>query len=426
VTYTFDHVFPPAHFVTRYIEYAAKRTDAAYEYHEALALVALAAATPRLTAKLAPYPRGLATNLYVLLVGDSTTSRKSTALSIAKDILDRALPEVLLPDHFSPEGFVEALAAKSNQAAVWTVDEFSEILDKLHHARYLAGLRGLLLTLYGERNYTYRRHSKRKKGGDKEEDVDRIQGVFFSLAGATTPAIFEILTIADVTTGLLPRFALVMPERKPARKPFFDMVVDLDSERNELVSMLAKIAKFCFIERKVEFEHAALHLIDDFAAEVEAEAGAQDGYRAMVDRLLVATLKIAMLCAAGRPEVAEAGAAVRVLHAAADGGQGEPVCVTVSDAEVAVKVARKLKQSATRFARRIGETQFERYVQKALEFARKKANDTTVSRRDVARALHLSKRVIDEIEETLLDRGIIRVEEVNTGGRPGVAWRLLE
>ena len=83
--YSFLSPCPPDHFLTRWIDSASKRTDAAHEYHEAAGLVLLASATPNVRARLRPYPRGLPTNLYVLLIGDSTISRKTTSANLARD-----------------------------------------------------------------------------------------------------------------------------------------------------------------------------------------------------------------------------------------------------------------------------------------------------------------------------------------------------
>src|SRR5439155_22512479 len=102
-------------------------------------------------------------------------------------------------------------------------DEFSELLEKLHRAKHMAGLRGLLLTVYTGDDYVYRRHSKRAKSGAPIPDEDRIVQPHLSILGATTPAIFDLLTESDVISGLLPRFGVIMPNGKPPRRPCFDV-----------------------------------------------------------------------------------------------------------------------------------------------------------------------------------------------------------
>ena len=85
--YAFEAAVPSDHFVAQWVAYASRCTDAAYEYHEAAALNLVATCTPTVRARLAQYPNGLGTNAYWLFIGDSTTSRKSTAKDLGRDVL---------------------------------------------------------------------------------------------------------------------------------------------------------------------------------------------------------------------------------------------------------------------------------------------------------------------------------------------------
>ena len=194
--YTFTPAFPPDHFVSRFINYGSHCVDTAHEYLETVALVLLATATPGVRARLRQYPRGLSTALYALLIGDSTRSRKSTVAGLGLDLLADAVPEFgRLADLASPEAWLEQLADadRSRHAALWYADEIGETFDKLHHAKYLAGLRGLLLELYEGRPYRYKRTTKRTKQGKAVRDEIVLERPHLSVLGATTPAIFEII-----------------------------------------------------------------------------------------------------------------------------------------------------------------------------------------------------------------------------------------
>ena len=180
------------------------------------------------------------------MIGDSTVSRKTTSKDFAKDVQARALPGSLSADiSISPEGFVEQLAERPSSSTTLYVDEFGELLDKFHHAKHMAGLRGLLMTVYGGDDYTYARHSKRKegKGEEKFEDEDRIIEPHLTILGATTPAAFDVLVEADVICGLLPRFAIIMPTTKPARKPFYEAGATTEAQRNALVRWLHRLVR---------------------------------------------------------------------------------------------------------------------------------------------------------------------------------------
>src|SRR5262249_40405749 len=158
-----EAAFPPEHFVSQFIAYGSQCVDAAHDYLETVALITLAAATPLLRARLKQYPRGLGTGFYAIEIGDSTRSRKSTVAALGLGSLNDAVPDCQLAEQASPEAFVEQLAGRSHDSSLWYVDELGEVLDKLHHAKYMAGLRGLLLSLYDGRPYRYRRTTKKTK-----------------------------------------------------------------------------------------------------------------------------------------------------------------------------------------------------------------------------------------------------------------------
>lgn len=74
-----------------------------------------------------------------MLIGDSTRARKTSSVGLGLDILDRAVPDCRLAEQASPESFVEQLASRSKNSSLWSVDEMGEMLDKLHHTKYMAG-----------------------------------------------------------------------------------------------------------------------------------------------------------------------------------------------------------------------------------------------------------------------------------------------
>lgn len=409
--YEFESILPEDHFISRWISYAASRTDAAYEYHEAAALVLLAAATPNLRAQLSPYPNGLPTNLYVLIIGDSTTSRKSTSKDFAKDALSRAINGSLSPDHFSPEGFIEHLASRPNDCTTAFVDEFGELLEKLHHAKHMAQMRGILMTIYAGDDYQNKRTSKNKKGGGKVEDVDRVVRPHLSILGATTPAIFEVLSDQDTTSGLLPRFAIIMPAKKPPRRPFYEMDGESDSDINLLIVRLARLHAWTKdADRRVSFAPGVLEALDKFfESEFEKKAAERaENERIMLSRLQAMTVKVAMLIAAGRTGATDE----------------DNLQVRDRDSEAAIKIVSRWAVDAIRFVERIGENDFERKLQKCLRMVRQRQK---VRRKIIADFCRMDKKSLDMIQATLEDRGEIRVIETNQKGRkPLIEWEIGE
>lgn len=408
--YHFTAALPPDHLVSQYVTYAAERTDAALEYHELGGLILLAMNTPGIRAQLAPYPGGLPTNLYAAIIGESTTSRKSTAKALAQEIQTCVDPSSLLADQASPEALVEQLARRDRSTSFWAIDEFADALVKIQSAKYMAGMKGLLLQVYGGGTYRAQRHSKRKgKGADqaREEDVDVIEEPYLSILGTATPAIFDRLDQADVLSGLLPRFAVVMPTTKPPRKPFFQASEGIQISQAALVAQLHRLLAWCTDgpRRPVAFAPAALQAIDHYAEQMEQRSATlEEAAKAMLQRLVPMALKVAMLAAAGRPSV----------H------QGAGLSVTPEDARAALHVIARWEGYAQAFADRIGESRFERDLRRCVRVVEGRGR---VLRRNIAKTVHLDKKTLDLIEATLVDRGVIKTHaEPAASGPATVIW----
>jgi hypothetical protein len=407
--YTFTPAFPPEHFVSQFIAYGTQCVDCSHDYLETVALVALATVTPKIRAKLRQYPRGLATAFYAALIGDSTRSRKSTAAALGLDLLNDAVPDCQLAEQASPEAFVEQLAARSHNSTLWYVDELGETLDKLHHAKYMAGLRGLLLSLYDGRRHAYRRTTKRTKKGEPVEDSLVIDQPNLAVLGATTEAVFEIVTARDVSSGFMARFAVVMPSSRPPRKGLEESPEDLVKQRDGLAAWLTRLYQWAKTgPRPVRFTGNALTIVDAFAEAIETSTAlGNERCRAMLQRLNAMTVKLAMLSAAGRPDA----------HAADD------LQITPADAQAAVAVATRWRDYAIAFGERVGETALEQLVDRARKVAE---NKTRLPRRTVARALHCSKKAMDDVESTMEDRGLILVEQDDRKSGPAArVWTWL-
>jgi hypothetical protein len=375
--YVFENAFPPDHFVTRYITYASKMTDAALEYHEAGALSLLAACTSLVTAKLAPYPKGLHTNLYIGLIGSSTRSRKSTAQRIAIDMLEQVLATSHLPSRMTTEGLIYDLASKPGLPTMWTPDEFGAALSQVYRRDYLRGLEELLLTLYGGDDYAYLKADK-----DDGTRVINIRRPHLSVLAASTPESLALAGPGAMLGGLLPRFGLVFPAVSPPARAAGN-APDVSTEREELLRSLRKVIQESNERTDMTFANDAIRVLN--AAESAIVAGGTH-----VARLPTMLYKVAVLSACAR------GAAK----------------VEVGDAQSAVVAVERWKQGAERLRSRLRKTsddlQFESLVSDTLEIIENHGG--TITRTMVARALRTKKPVVDQVEAALVDWGYITID----------------
>ena len=273
----------------------------------------------------------------------------------------------------------------------------------------MAGLRGLLLSLYDGRPFRYKRTTKRTKAGQAVEDSCIIEDPNLAVLGATTESIFEIVTGRDVSSGFMARFAVIMPTSRPPRMGLEEATANIIAQRDALSGWLHRIYLWAKTgPRAVRFTGNALAIIDRFAEEIEnSGALTNERARAMLQRLNAMTVKLAMLAAAGRPEA----------------DSRDDLAITPADATAAVAIATRWRQYAEAFGERVGETALEQLIGRALKVVQAKR---TVPRRVVAQLVHCTKKTLDDIEATLEDRGEIIVETVKAKSGPGTTvWMVV-
>jgi hypothetical protein len=403
--YSFAPAMPAGHFVTEWVSYCASRTDAAHEIHELAALILLASATPRLRMELRSGT--VSSNLYGLVVADSTISRKTTAKEFAKLAHCAAFTaDTLCPDASSPEGFFEHMSEQP--CSTLYSDEFGELLRKMQSAKFMAGFGTHLLEMYGGGNHVYRRASKRTKTKETTRDELIAADVHLNILGLTTPTTLGMLTRADIQNGLLARFAIVMPEAKPERMSYFATAAPEELRVfNGLVSTLANLRVWATAElHPVRFAQGVFDRLETLALEIEQEAiSAGDSGRIMLHRLTPMAAKVAALLAAGQPNVTEA----------------HELTITRAEADGANTIVRRWMKYALTFASRVGENDFERNVGSCLRLVRERGR---VTRTEIARCVRVERRVLDGIRDALLDRAEIAVNhsQGDDGGRPFETW----
>ena len=392
--YNFKHnIIDPDNWIHRYIMYAQERTDASWDYHEAVALSLIATATYGLRMEMPHVPDGLKTNLYLILFGPSTFSRKSTAMEIGKDIQTHSIPSASLPANFTPGGFEEEIAIRSNQASLLLVDEFSGILEKIHHQKYMAGLAEFIMTMYKESNWQYSRTSK--GGKEKVRDIVQIEGAHLSIVGNTTPTVMYRINETDVESGFLARFAVIAPDARPERKPIYKLPPLDEVKRNDLIDDLIDLQAAC-LSMKDSYKNCAykmqvLRACDKFQSEIE-QYDVPEHTKIMLQRIPVMALKIAMCIAA----------------AGTDPTKLTRLQVTIDDMNQAIGIARKWARWASAFSKETSKNRFENNIDKTIKLI----NDSKkISRSKVARTLRVSARDLDIIQTTLLDRGLILLQE---------------
>jgi hypothetical protein len=192
-------------FVERYIAWAKTLGDAAVQYHEAGALVALSS----LMAGSVVLPTSfgaLIPNLWICILADTTITRKSTAMGITMDLIEEIDDTLLMATDGSIEGLTTALAGRPGQVSIFFRDEFTGLIEQMTKKDYMAGMPEFFTNLYDGRTQLRRLRKE-------EVRVKNPRLVIF--AGGIKSRMQSLVTFEHVSSGFLPRFIFITAETDP-------------------------------------------------------------------------------------------------------------------------------------------------------------------------------------------------------------------
>lgn len=296
----FKNVLPDDHFISRLIETNKELTDAYPEYHFGGGLSLLSLSTQRKAlANITPEPKYL--NLWVLLLGMSTISRKSTAIKLCKAILEMAGKDhALHAEEFSKEQFFSMVSHHPTRG-YWN-DEFGDFLAMMRK-QYQLGLSGFLCRLYDSPK------SHRKELRNEEFE---IENAFLPMYVATQPETFARHSQEeDIDSGLYPRFLYLFPSRTKERKSIEEIDEEINEKQQKLAMWFEDLYNY-FLQRDSElkfgFTEGALELHEDWASKVEKHIQENDNSRRLsifFGRMQIYAFKLACLFGVGSTEFRE-------------------------------------------------------------------------------------------------------------------------
>lgn len=224
----------------------ARSPQAPLVYHKLTGLFCLSAVVGR-NCSIESGPRTIYPNIWVLLVGPSSDTKKTTVLGFAQKTLNSVASEMRLADSSSVEGFVAEMADKSESGVcqVWSIkDEFGGLISGMKRKDYLSDLKDVMMQLFdGQSEITRRLHKVHYK----------IDPVYYCLATATTAERLEqILGPEDVSDGFFPRFLGVEAKSNGYVPMPLSLSTQLKQEQADLETILSQI-RAAYQTYKTEF-----------------------------------------------------------------------------------------------------------------------------------------------------------------------------
>lgn len=386
----------PENFVDRYIAWAKTVGDAAEQYHVAGAFVALssmlcgAIRLPTSFGTIAP-------NVWFMLLADTTLTRKSTAMDLAMDCITEIDESIMMATDGSMEGLMTALSVRDNMPSVFLRDEFTGLVEQMHKKDYMAGMPEFLAKIYD---------GKTQKRMLRKEEIKVKSPRFIIFAGGIKTKMQRIIQHEHVESGFLPRFVIITAMSDISKvKPLGPPLEQNTTGRNSIVSELKELRQRYPGTRAVTsggkvigIEHVAQDIsmsqrawlrfneLDQTLMQIGLDSGdLSDIVVPMNARLSISILKCAMLVAAARTH------------------EG-PVVISEWDLIKAAQYGDSWRRYAQDIIVNVGKSEVEHKVTIVLHAIQKKKS---FARSRLMQTYHLTAREMNDIEATLINRGLI-------------------
>jgi hypothetical protein len=390
-------------FVERYIKWACSLGDAASAYHQAGAFMVLSG----LLAGSVRLPTSFGTimpNLWFMLLGDTTLTRKTTAMDTAMSVVEEVDSDVLLATDGSLEGMMQALEIRPAKPSIFKRDEVSGLIEAMARKDYMAGMAEALTQLYD---------GKTLKRVLKRETVTVREPCLLFFAGGIKTRVQSLLTLEHVASGFIPRFVFLTAESDISKlRPLGPPTMQNLEERAGLIEEAREIRERYVFTQEVILKGKLVDVSESRTMASLAEetwvrynqleatllyAGINheqpDIMTPVYDRLAKSILKAAVLIAASRCK-------------------GELV-VEVEDLLQAIKYGDGWRKYATEIVNGIGRSANEILLQRIFMTIRRHPG---VARSQLMRWYHLEARQAEIMFATMEQRGLI------TATRLGRTW----
>jgi len=397
-------------FVDLYREWGSAATDAPPQFHDMGAFMVMSALMAG-NLQLRVRHGVVRPNLWGLVLGESTLSRKTTTTRMAMELIASIDKDLLLATDGSVEGILSGM--RSNAVGIFFRDEVSGFFDSMHRREYLSGMQEMMTQMYDVPPMV--RRTLRK------ETIVVENPVFILFGGGIRENAYAALMERAVTSGFLPRFLIVIGDAdvddvKPLgppdpvgtgfnvdekSKPVMQHAHNMHNTYNRMQTVkLTGQGAEQEIEKSLMVDVELTPDAWERAQKTEMillKAGHDTPLKPMMlptmQRLHVSLLKMATLIGASRQEPNDKNVITVELH----------------DVLSASKYIQQWGTWSIDAVMNVGKGTSERELTKYMRTIRAHPG---ISRTDLMRYHHLSKKQMDEIEGTLLDRGHIQIEKV--------------
>lgn len=393
-------------FIDKYRAYAVDATDAIEEFHELCAAIMLSATIAN-SIKIPTSHVPIFPNLWGLVLGDSTLTRKTTAMTMAMSMVRDIDDGVDLGSEGSAEGLLVALSNRPRKTSIFYKDEVSGFFESINRKDYLAGIPEMLTQLYDSpASYT----KNLAKGS-----FTVVEPCFIFFGGGIKDKVYELVTEQYILSGFLPRFLVVSGKADMSRvRRTGPPSRTTDKRKADITRHLADLKEVydrdvqtkvgnASITQKIKHEAVLTPEAWDYFGELEMKLMTEAHGSAIemiamptLTRMAFSTLKLAVLIGAARQEP----------------DKKHQIHITREDLVNAARYVQNWGVHTVDLLHNAGKGHSERTIERIL---RAIENEPGITRSKVMQHHKLRARDADDIFRTLEDRGLIYYKTVRGG-----------
>lgn len=395
-------------FIKMYKTWALEATDAPEQYHELGVFILLSAiCSSGLFLELnwgKFYP-----NLWGLVLGESTLTRKTTAMRLVVDTLKGIDDDLILATDGSAEGLLTGLSHRPKRVSIYWKDEVSGLFDSINRKDYLAGLPETLTQLYDVPQVLTRLLRK--------ETVSISEPYFIFFGGGIRDKVYSLLSDEYVLSGFLPRFLVVSGENDLSRVRRTGPPTNTNTERKDNL-----ISELCDIRDR--FDISVPITVAGQQAEIKSQiearltSGAWETYQSFEDKLTTAGVDSdhAMLVLPTFTRLSFSLLKMALLVAASRRTPDDDHHLIVEQADVkqAAFYIEKWGHYSIDLMLNTGVTQNEKLIKRAQGLVVRRPG---ITKAEFMQRLRLSARDAKELIETMSQRGLIDPKQAGRGMR---------
>jgi len=394
-------------FIDEYKDWALEATDAVEQYHELSAAILLSSVIAGGVMLDTSYGE-MVPNLWGLVLGDSTLTRKTTAMRMAMDIVTDVERDIILATDGSAEGLLTGLSQRPHQTSIFYKDEVSGFIDSINKKDYLAGMPETLTQLYDvPRLYTRRL---------RKETIVITSPVFIFFGGGIRDKVYSLLSDEYVLSGFLPRFLVVSGEADIGRiRRTGPATTGTNEKRANLVEKMRYLYQQYSGVTTMEVAGQSVDIAKHVNARLSEKAWERYGNIEMAMVKAASESQISMMALPTFERMSRSLLKLSVLIAAS---KREPVnnelVVEYKEVAKAAYYIQRWGGHTIDLLHNSGKGMVERTIEKILRTIQKHPD---ITRSKVMQYHHLTSREANDILTTLDDRGMIHMTKEGRGIR---------